>query len=128
MVVARLHTEPSHVGRAAERPPVDPVTAAAEGCSVLAREPGQERLLTPGARWPSWPALHRRFEAARQARLAARRQRQAVFDAGALPDFRADTAAIRDGDWRVGADPARRCSTAASRSPARSTRRWSSTR
>ncbi len=45
--------------------------------------------------------LHRRFEPARQARLAARRERQAAFDAGALPDFRADTRAIRDGDWRV---------------------------
>lgn len=46
-------------------------------------------------------ALHRAFEPARQARLAARRERQAFFDAGGLPDFRTDTAAIRDGDWRV---------------------------
>ncbi len=45
--------------------------------------------------------LHRRFEPQRQARLAARRQRQAGFDAGALPDFRADTRAIREGGWRV---------------------------
>ncbi len=45
--------------------------------------------------------LHRRFEPQRQARLAARRQRQAAFDAGALPDFRDDTRAIREGDWRV---------------------------
>src|SRR5690606_23373035 len=45
--------------------------------------------------------LHRRFEPVRQALLAARRERQAAFDAGALPDFRADTRAIREGDWRV---------------------------
>ena len=45
--------------------------------------------------------LHRQFEGERQARLAARRKRQAEFDAGALPDFRADTRAIREGDWRV---------------------------
>ena len=45
--------------------------------------------------------LHRRFEGERQARLAARRQRQAAFDAGALPGFREDTRAIRDGHWRV---------------------------
>ncbi len=45
--------------------------------------------------------LHRRFEGERQARLAARRQRQAEFDAGALPGFREDTRAIRDGHWRV---------------------------
>ena len=50
--------------------------------------------------------LHQRFEAARQNLLARRRQRQAEFDAGALPDFRADTRAIREGDWRVAPIPA----------------------
>jgi malate synthase len=45
--------------------------------------------------------LHRRFEPQRQARLAARRVRQARFDAGEVPDFRADTLAIREADWRV---------------------------
>ena len=50
--------------------------------------------------------LHRRFEPERQARLAARVVRQAQFDAGALPDFRADTAHIRGGDWRVAPIPA----------------------
>ncbi len=50
--------------------------------------------------------LHRRFEAERQNRLTARRARQARFDTGELPDFRADTAAIRAGDWRVAAIPA----------------------
>ena len=45
--------------------------------------------------------LHRRFEPVRQARLADRRVRQARFDAGAAPDFRADTRAIRESDWRV---------------------------
>jgi len=49
--------------------------------------------------------LHRQFEPERQARLAARRRRQAEFDAGALPDFREDTRAIRDGDWRVAPAP-----------------------
>ena len=55
------------------------------------RVAGQEQLLTPAA-LAFLADLHRRFEPARQARLAARRERQAVFDAGALPDFRADTA------------------------------------
>jgi malate synthase len=50
--------------------------------------------------------LHARFEPQRQERLAARRARQAQFDAGALPDFLPDTQAIRDGDWRVAAIPA----------------------
>ncbi|MFN8901487.1 MAG: malate synthase A, partial [Lysobacteraceae bacterium] len=34
--------------------------------------------------------LHRLFEPARRQRLAARVARQAEFDAGMLPDFRAD--------------------------------------
>ncbi len=66
---------------------------------------GQEDLLTPAALM-FLTELHRRFEAPRQARLAARRVRQAAFDAGDLPDFRADTRAIRDGDWRVADLPA----------------------
>ena len=49
--------------------------------------------------------LHRQFEPERQALLAARRRRQAGFDAGALPDFRDDTRAIREGDWRVAPIP-----------------------
>src|SRR6185312_150198 len=50
--------------------------------------------------------LHVRFEPKRQERLAARRVRQAEFDAGARPDFLTETQAIRDGDWRVAAIPA----------------------
>ncbi|MBJ6979852.1 malate synthase A [Luteimonas sp. MC1895] len=49
--------------------------------------------------------LQQRFESRRQALLAARRDRQAAFDRGELPDFRADTRAIREGDWRVAALP-----------------------
>lgn len=45
--------------------------------------------------------LHRHFDARRRQRLAARLERQARFDAGALPDFRADTRAIRDAHWQV---------------------------
>ena len=50
-------------------------------------------------------SLHRRFDARRRALLAARAQRQRAFDAGALPDFLPETAAIRAGDWRVAAIP-----------------------
>ena len=50
--------------------------------------------------------LHRLFEPARRQRLAARVARQAEFDAGMLPDFRADTRAIREGDWTVAPIPA----------------------
>ncbi len=50
--------------------------------------------------------LHRQFEPVRQQRLAARVARQTEFDAGALPDFRADTREIREGDWIVAPIPA----------------------
>ncbi|MEA2611598.1 MAG: malate synthase [Chloroflexota bacterium] len=50
--------------------------------------------------------LQRRFGGERVAILAARQARQAELDAGALPDFPASTAAIREGDWTVGRAPA----------------------
>jgi len=66
---------------------------------------GQAELLTPAA-LDFLAELHRRFEAARQARLIARRVRAARCDAGELPDFREDTRAIREGDWQVAELPA----------------------
>jgi Malate synthase len=50
--------------------------------------------------------LHRRFDATRQRLLRARHERQANYDAGGLPDFRADTLAIRESDWTVAPIPA----------------------
>jgi malate synthase len=50
--------------------------------------------------------LHRRFNPRRLELLAARCTRQAELDAGALPDFREDTRAVRAGDWRVAPVPA----------------------
>jgi malate synthase len=71
---------------------------------VAARLPGQAELLTPDA-LAFLADLHRRFEPERQARLAARQARQAAFDGGALPGFRADTAALRAADWQVAPIP-----------------------
>ncbi|WP_064746892.1 malate synthase A [Lysobacter antibioticus] len=71
-----------------------------DGIELTAVVAGQESLLTPAA-LEFLAGLHRSFEPARQARLAARRERQAYYDAGGLPDFRADTAPIRNGQWRV---------------------------
>ncbi|HEY0659764.1 MAG TPA: malate synthase A [Lysobacter sp.] len=77
-----------------------------DGIELTVRSlPGQEQLLTPAA-LAFLAGLHRRFEPVRQARLAARRERQAFFDAGGLPDFRVDTRAIREGDWQVAPLPA----------------------
>ncbi|MFE0500821.1 malate synthase A [Lysobacter soli] len=67
---------------------------------VIAQAPGQTDVLTPAA-LSFLAGLHARFEPVRQARLAARRERQAFFDAGGLPDFREDTRAIRAGEWKV---------------------------
>lgn len=75
-----------------------------EGVEVTRRLPGQDALLTPAA-LGFLADLHRRFEGARQTRLAARRARQQAFDAGALPDFRADTAHLRASDWTVDPTP-----------------------
>jgi len=77
---------------------------ATDGTELTARAPTQDALLTPDA-LAFLAALHRRHEPERQARLAVRAARQAEFDAGALPDFRPDTAALRAADWRVAALP-----------------------
>ncbi|MDR2239593.1 MAG: malate synthase A [Zoogloeaceae bacterium] len=45
--------------------------------------------------------LHRAFETRRQELLQARVARQARIDAGEMPDFLPETAAIRDGDWQI---------------------------
>jgi len=82
-----------------------PQAGVEDGIEVTRSLPGQESLLTPAA-LAFLAGLHRRFEGERRIRLAARAVRQGQFDAGALPDFRADTADIRQGDWRVAPIPA----------------------
>ncbi|TAA25463.1 malate synthase A [Pseudoxanthomonas winnipegensis] len=79
--------------------------AATPGLALTAQAPGQDALL-PAGLLGLLTSLHRAIEPERQARLAARAARQAAFDGGALPDFRADTAHIRQGDWTVAPIPA----------------------
>ena len=63
-----------------------------------------EAVLTPeAARFLC--ALVDAFAAERDGLLAARRRWQAGIDAGALPDFRADTKKVRESDWKVGPLP-----------------------
>ena len=50
--------------------------------------------------------LHVAFNPRRLELLGLRAERQAVWDAGAKPDFRPETRAIRDGDWKVARVPA----------------------
>ena len=72
---------------------------------IHADDAGYESILTPAA-LGFLAQLHRRFEVSRQRLLQARRKHQAEYDAGALPNFRADTAVIRESDWTVAAIPA----------------------
>jgi malate synthase len=83
----------------------EPTERATPGLTLTTQVVGQAELL-PAAVVGLLVSLHRAIEPERQARLAARRERQAFFDRGGLPDFRTDTAAIRAGDWRVAPLPA----------------------
>ncbi len=65
-----------------------------------AMRPGYERILSPAA-LDFLAGLERRFGPERQRLLAARAERQATLDAGARPDFPAETRAIRAADWTV---------------------------
>ncbi len=57
--------------------------------------------------------LHRQFDGRRQALLADRTARQGRIEAGEMPDFLAETADVRNGDWSVAPVPTdladRRC-------------------
>src|SRR5437773_229186 len=64
-----------------------------------------EEVLTPLA-LQLLASLHRRFNARRLELLNARARRQALLDDGALPEFLADTAAVRAADWRISPVPA----------------------
>jgi malate synthase len=49
--------------------------------------------------------LQRRFNPTREALLARRRERQAALDAGERPTFLAETASVRNAEWRVAPAP-----------------------
>jgi len=67
--------------------------------------PRYDEVLTPQA-LGFLAELHRRFDGTRRDLLAARAARQRRFDAGELPDFLAETRAIRDDrSWRVAPIP-----------------------
>src|SRR5574343_2084880 len=67
---------------------------------LAAVRPADEALLSHDA-LAFLASLHRAFDARRQQLLAQRKTRQAMLDAGNLPDFAADTRAIRDADWQI---------------------------
>ncbi len=67
--------------------------------------PGYAEILTPAA-CRFLAGLVRQFQPRRAELLARRVERQRAIDAGQLPDFLPETAAIRGGDWRVPPPPA----------------------
>src|SRR3954454_5688625 len=67
--------------------------------------PGAREVLTDDA-LEFLADLHERFDGRRLELLDRRLDRQARFDAGALPDFREDTREIREADWTVRPAPA----------------------
>jgi malate synthase len=64
----------------------------------------ESQILSPEAR-TFLTDLARNFEKRRQELLARRRVRQKEIDAGQLPDFLPETAAVRKGDWKVAPIP-----------------------
>ncbi|HEU4407668.1 MAG TPA: malate synthase A, partial [Polyangiaceae bacterium] len=66
---------------------------------------GQAAVLSPGA-LALVAELARRFGPRIRALLAERRERQARYDAGELPDFDPATAELREADWRASPLPA----------------------
>ena len=79
--------------------------SAPPSCQILGDHPEQWQILTDDA-VEFLTLLHSSFETTRQDLLAERIRRQSDFDGGAAPDYQPETAAIRDGDWRVAPIPA----------------------
>ena len=76
-----------------------------DGVVVSGPTAGYEQILTHDA-LAFVAELQRRFDGRRRELLALREERQRHFDAGELPDFLDETAAVRAGDWRVAPAPA----------------------
>src|SRR5436305_13804103 len=76
-----------------------------KGVEVRAPVDGRAvKILTPGA-LEFVAALQRQFGATRKELLAARRKRQAAFDAGKVPGFLNETKSIRGSEWSVPPPP-----------------------
>jgi malate synthase len=85
---------------------VSATTATNSAADVRAPVEGRAaEVLTPGA-LAFVAALQHEFGAERRRLLDARTVRQAELDAGALPDFRAETREVRESDWQVAPAPA----------------------
>ena len=96
-------SEPARKPRAGRMPGIH---EPAPGVAVPAAgwTPEAQAVLAPQAA-ALLAELHRRFEAERRALLAARRERQAAWDTGALPQYPDRTTEAVRGDWKVAPIP-----------------------
>ena len=79
--------------------------ATPDGMEITAEiKPGYDQILTPEA-LALVAKLSREFEPRRQQLLAARVERAKRLDAGERPDFLAETAHIRNGNWKIAPIP-----------------------
>ena len=76
-----------------------------DGIRVLAQPPGGAAAVLSPEALAFVERLHRQFEPTRAGLLQRRAERQAAFDAGALPAFLDETTDVRSGDWRVAPAP-----------------------
>jgi malate synthase len=81
------------------------VSATPEGVRLLAPIPDDAVDILTLEALEFIADLHRRFDARRRELLEARVLRQTELDGGAMPDFRADTRAIRQAEWSVAPIP-----------------------
>ena len=72
--------------------------------AASSEHPRAGEILTPAA-LALLGEIHRRFDTRRRDLLLSRVAKQKRYDLGEMPDFRADTAAIRDSDWAVSPAP-----------------------
>jgi malate synthase len=79
-------------------------TTPAAPSTTAAAHPAAAEILTPDA-LAFLGALHDAFQPTRDDLLHARVERQRCIDRGHRPSFRADTAPIRNGGWRVAPAP-----------------------
>ena len=77
----------------------------ADGFRILSPPPAGTDEILSGEAQVFLAGLHRRFEPTRRNLLARRAARQREFDGGTLPNFLAETAGVRSGDWRVAPTP-----------------------
>jgi malate synthase len=85
---------------------VSAITGTSSGVELRAPVEGRAAEMLTSEALAFVAALQREFGAERGRLLAARVMRQAELDAGALPDFRAETREVREGDWQVASAPA----------------------